>query len=112
MVTMAQQGRTLKKWVDRAVSDELERDVALDGLRVDLKSLRSGEHCAHAIIELLADPRLKGLKDRHGRNMRALAVAALVRMGYPWALRVSPEDLELLRLEQRAADAPMLRWVN
>jgi hypothetical protein len=112
MVTIAQQGRTLKKWVDRAVGDELEREVALDGLRVDLKSLRSGEHCAHAIIELLADKRLARLKDRHGRNMRALAVAALVRMGYPWALKVSPEDLELLRLEQRAADAPTLRWVN
>lgn len=112
MMTQAQEGRTLKRWVDRAVGDELERDVALDALRTDLKSLRSGEHCAHAIHELLADPRLVTLRDRHGRNMRALAVAALVRMGYPWALRVSPEDLELLRVEQQSARAAMLRGVN
>ncbi|MBL8954192.1 MAG: hypothetical protein JNK82_25670 [Myxococcaceae bacterium] len=94
------------------MADDLERDEMLDGLRVDLKSLRSGEHCAHAVFELLADPRLIDLKDRHGRNMRALAVAALVRMGYPWALRVAPEDLELLRLEQHSARASMLKWVN
>jgi hypothetical protein len=112
MVTQSPQGRTLKRWVDRAVADELERDDMLDGLRVDLKSLRSGEHCAHAIIELLADPRHIALRDRHGRNIRALAVAALMRMGYPWALRVSPEDLELLRSEQQSAKASMLRWVN
>jgi len=112
MVTQSPQGRTLKRWVDRAVADELERDDVLDALRVDLKSLRSGEHCAHAIFELLSDPRLVELRDRHGRNMRALAVAALVRMGYPWALRVSPEDLELLRVEQESSRAAMLRWVN
>src|SRR4051794_15113502 len=105
-------GRTLRRWVDRAMADEEDRDDALDSLRVDLKSLRSGEHCAHAVNELLADPRLSELQDRHGRNMRALAIAALVRMGYPWALRVSPEDLELLRIEQQRSNAEMLRWVN
>ncbi len=112
MVTQSLQGRTLKRWVDRATADELERDEMLDGLRVDLKSLRGGEHCAHAVFELLADPRLVELRDRHGRNMRALAVAALVRMGYPWALRVAPEDLALLRGEQESARASMLKWVN
>lgn len=112
LVTQSPQGRTLRRWVDLALADEAERDDALDALRVDLKSLRSGEHCAHAIHELLADPRLIHLRDRHGRNMRALAVAALVRMGYPWALRVSPEDLELLRVEQTSAKAKMLRFVN
>ena len=109
MVTLAQHGRTLRRWVDRAVADELDRDDALDALRVDLKSMRSGEHCAHAVHELLAEPRLSELRDRHGRNMRALAVAALVRMGYPWALRVSPEDLELLRIEQQSSRASFLR---
>ncbi|MBK7857052.1 MAG: hypothetical protein IPJ65_00250 [Archangiaceae bacterium] len=102
----------MRKWVDRALADEVERDDALDALRTDLKSLRSGEHCAHEIHELLADRRLDALRDRHGRNMRALAVAALVRMGYPWALRVAPEDLELLRVEQSSAKASMLRGVN
>jgi hypothetical protein len=94
------------------MADELDRDDMLDALRVDLKSLHAGEHCAHAIFELLADPRLASLRDRHGRNVRALVVAALVRMGYPWALKVAPEDLELLRLEQQSARASMLRWVN
>jgi hypothetical protein len=79
---------------------------------VDLKSLRAGEHCAHAVHQLLADPRLEGLRDRHGRSMRALAVAALVRMGYPFALRVAPEDLDLLRIEQQSAQARVLKWVN
>src|SRR5207302_2697236 len=52
------------------------------------------------------------LQDRHGRSVRALAVAALMRMGYPWALCVDERDLELLRDAQRSAEAPVLRWMN
>src|SRR5262245_31382618 len=112
MVTQPTHGRTLRRWIDHAMADDFERDDALDALRIDLKSLRSTENGAHAVHELLSDERLAGLRDRHGRNMRALAIAALLRMGYPWALRVSPEDLELLRVEQQSARASMLRGVN
>jgi hypothetical protein len=104
--------RPLRSWLDRAEADPVLREDLIDGLRIDLKSLRGNEASAAQVIELLGDRRLADLRDRHGRSVRALAVAALVRMGYPWALQVDQRDLELLREEQRSAEAPVLRWMN
>jgi hypothetical protein len=100
--------RSLMRWLDLAQDDP----AALEGLAKDLLALPPCDASAHAVCELLEDTRLGWLRDEGGRNLRALAVAALLRMGYPWALRVTPEDLELMREEQRAAHAPVLRWMN
>jgi hypothetical protein len=100
--------RSLMRWLELAQDDP----DALEGLAKDLIALPPCDCSAYALSELLNDERLAWLRDQNGRNLRALAVAALVRLGYPWALRVAPEDLELMRSEQRAASAPVLRWMN
>src|SRR5262249_46778457 len=95
-------------WLEQAETDPR----AVDVLAAELRRLRASEGSARALTELLGDRRLAWLRDTDGRNLRALAVAALVRMGYPHALGVSPEDLALMRSEERAAEAPVLRWMN
>jgi hypothetical protein len=100
--------RSLTRWIELAQDDP----AALEGLAKDLRALPPCEASAHALNELLDDTRLGWLRDEGGRSLRALAVAALLRLGYPWALKVTPEDLELMRSEQRAAHAPVLRWMN
>jgi hypothetical protein len=39
--------------------------------------------------------------DSRGRTCRAAAVEALLSLGYPWALHVTPEDLEHYRAQSR-----------
>jgi hypothetical protein len=57
----------------------------------------SGRQVADLLHELLESGRLAGLEDAEGRTCRAAATEALLRLGYPFALEVRPEDLEHLR---------------
>jgi hypothetical protein len=107
-VTVMKRARALTRWLELAQDDP----AALDGLAKDLGALPACDASASAIADLLDDRRVAWMRDSAGRNLRALAVAALMRMGYPWALGVEPQDLSLLRCEQRASDAPVLRWMN
>jgi hypothetical protein len=100
--------RRLTRWLELSETDP----HALDGLSKDLRALSPDEESAQNLCDLLKDRRLEWLRDAQGRNLRALAVAALLRLGYPWALVVTPEDLSLMRSEERAATAPVLRWMN
>ncbi len=59
-----------------------------------------GRPVADALLGLLEGGRLEGLVDSTGRSARATAAEALVGMGYPYALELSPEDLEHLRQHQ------------
>jgi hypothetical protein len=107
-VTETTRARSLGRWLER-----VDRDPeAADGLAKDILRLPACDQSARAVAELLEDPRLDWVRDRGGRSLRALAVAALMRMGYPWALRVEPEDLALMRNEEKASNAPVLRWMN
>ena len=44
--------------------------------------------------------------DARGRTCRAAAVEALLALGYPWALHVTPEDLEHYRAQSRPGASP------
>ncbi|NMO19488.1 hypothetical protein [Pyxidicoccus fallax] len=61
---------------------------------------------ADTFHRLLETGKLEGLVDTRGRTCRAVAVEALLSLGYPYALEVRPEDLEHLRTHGRARAAP------
>ncbi len=74
----------------------------VDTLNRELASLPrdGGRPVADALLRLLEGGRLEGLVDTAGRSARATAAMALVGMGYPYALELSPEDLDHLRQAQ------------
>ncbi|MBX7101271.1 MAG: hypothetical protein K1X89_26375 [Myxococcaceae bacterium] len=71
----------------------------------------AGSPAAHAaaLVALLDGPALEGLDDG-GVPLRVAAVRALLSLGYPHALQVAPEDLELLRLHDLPAPRSLFRF--
>lgn len=61
---------------------------------------------ARALIEGLEQRRFDGLVDGQGRTLRQLAIEALLRLGYPWALQVNPTDLDWYRSHAREKKPP------
>jgi hypothetical protein len=56
---------------------------------------------ADVFHRLLETGKLEGLVDTRGRTCRAVAVEALLSLGFPYALEVRPEDLDHLRASGR-----------
>ena len=52
---------------------------------------------AALLLEMLDDEALHGLEDERRVPCRAVAVEALLTIGYPWALQLEPEDVQFLR---------------
>jgi hypothetical protein len=52
---------------------------------------------AALVLEMLDDEALHGLVDEREVACRAVAVEALLTIGYPWALQLEPVDVEFLR---------------
>ncbi len=52
---------------------------------------------AALLLEMLDDEALHGLEDEDRVPCRAVAVEALLAIGYPWALQLEPEDVQFLR---------------
>jgi hypothetical protein len=52
---------------------------------------------AALLLEMLDDEALHGLEDEQHVPCRAVAVEALLTIGYPWALQLEPEDVQFLR---------------
>jgi len=65
---------------------------------------------ADFLLRFLEAGALSGLADSEGRSCRGRAVEALLAMGYPYALEISPEDLEHLRNESGAQGGQMDGW--
>ncbi len=65
----------------------------------------SGRQMADYLLAQLEAGHLAGLVDSHGRSLRARAVEAVLALGYPFALEVSPEDLEHLRRDSTSGAA-------
>ena len=61
------------------------------------------EPAARWLLEALERSTWVGFADARGRTCRAAAVEALLALGYPWALHVTPEDLEHYRAQSRRA---------
>lgn len=83
----------------RRVSDEERPEVArkLNAQLEVLGSAGGGRPEADVLHRLLESGKLEGLVDGQGRSCRAVAVEALLGLGFPYALEVRPEDLEHLR---------------
>ncbi|MEW5738877.1 MAG: hypothetical protein AB1938_08110 [Myxococcota bacterium] len=66
-----------------------------------LQTAPSTEDNGKELLQLLDADAFAGLSDAEGRPLKLEALLALLRMGYPWALSVKPEDLAWLREQQR-----------
>jgi hypothetical protein len=66
-----------------------------------LRSAPPTEENGKELMALLDADAFAGLTDEDGRPLKMEALLALLRMGYPWALQVKPEDLAWLREQQR-----------
>ncbi len=92
------------------------RDVA-EALNQALGELKPGldQREARALLVLLDEKELDDTVDTHGQQVREVAVQALLRVGYPWALQIDPEDLSWFREgarrgQSRLAGPPQVRW--
>ncbi|MFY1824709.1 hypothetical protein ACN47A_02225 [Myxococcus fulvus] len=87
--------------VEQAVAaSDAERPEAAARLNEVLAQLAQGggeRQVADTLHRLLDSGRLEGLVDARGRSCRAVAVEALLSLGFPYALEVQPEDLKHLR---------------
>ncbi len=79
----------------RALAAELAE--VLDGVRRGPEA----ERVAQVVLSMLGDRVFDGLATPAGRPLRAVAVDVLLRLGYPFALEVEPDDLQFLRETQR-----------
>ncbi|MCE9669447.1 hypothetical protein LY474_16675 [Myxococcus stipitatus] len=79
---------------------EAERPEAATQLNEALARMAEGgggREVADTLQRLLASGQLTGLVDAQGRSCRAVAVEALLSLGFPYALEVDPDDLKHLR---------------
>jgi len=61
---------------------------------------------ADLLLRWLDQGALKDLQDAEGLTARAVATAAVLSMGYPYALEISPDDLDHLRARSAAIRGP------
>ncbi|QSQ18315.1 hypothetical protein JY572_19340 [Myxococcus landrumensis] len=78
-------------------AERAEAAARLNEVLVELASGGGERQVADTLHRLLAGGKLEGLVDAEGRSCRAVAVEALLSLGFPYALEVEPEDLHHLR---------------
>ena len=63
------------------------------------------------LLEFLDDEALHGMVAPNGVECRAAAVEAVLRVGYPWALQLEPDDMEFFRTQRPAFElrAPVVK---
>jgi hypothetical protein len=87
-----------------------DRPALVTRLGQALAALPRSDAGARLLLQALASGRLAELVDTEGRLAAGEAVRALLRLGYPWALELEPEDLAAFRAEERRR-APARPWV-
>lgn len=98
-----------------SAEDVSERRAAATQLSVKLQALALRHPTAqtHGLLNQLLDGNtLDDHLDARGVSCRAAVVAAQVSLGYPWALEVAPEDLELLRESASGRRGGISRWAT
>jgi hypothetical protein len=88
-----------------AGADADHRPVAAQALNERLQRVKQGDGAAvaKAVLRALEDPALRGAEGVTGPSCRSEAVGALLRLGYPYALQVRPEDLLYHRQQSGAS---------
>lgn len=74
---------------------------ALHALQVLLGELAPTEENGKVLLRLLDEGAFHELRGDDGTPTRELAVAALLRLGYPWALQIHPDELAWYRALER-----------
>jgi len=91
-----------ERWARRA-----DLTNSITALLEELPSQPSPQDAIPTLRRLLDDGLLDGLEDGSGQSATVAATRALVALGYPYALEVSPEQLAALKhWESRVAPAP------
>lgn len=95
------EGISLSELIQRARNAEGEERAWLCTLvnraLVALCGASDKDRQAALLLEMLDDEALHGLEDEQRNPCRAVAVEALLTIGYPWALQLMPEDVQFLR---------------
>lgn len=76
---------------------------SLSQLTKALGVLPASEENARALLALLEADELAAFRAEDGSQTRVLAVEALLRMGWPFALQIHPADLAWYRAQRSAA---------
>lgn len=87
----------LEALVARAREPGADGRAAHAALHAALSTLAPSEAHGRALLKLLDDGAFNDLVADDGSLTRELAVEALLRLGYPWALRVHPDELAWYR---------------
>jgi hypothetical protein len=99
----------LERWVHRAAAaPESERVRLARRIAVRLRRLpreSPPDVAARWLLRALEGSVWLDWADSRGWTCRAEAVEALLALGYPWALHVTPEDLEHYRAQRRVPGA-------
>ncbi len=95
----------LVKAVREAATDAERRDFCGQINKVLEAMQQPNETQARSLVGWLDEEAFHGLVDGESMPCRAVAVGALLRMGYPYALEVDPDDLEFFRLHQSSGVA-------
>ncbi len=82
--------------VARSTPGQVGRD-ALASLQDALLALTPTEENAKALLKLLDEGAFNELRADDGSPTRELAVETLLRLGYPWALQIHPDELAWYR---------------
>lgn len=72
-------------------------ELAVQTVNQALRTLLPTEANGEALLRMLDEGALADLRAADGTSARMLGVEALLRLGYPWAVRIHPEELEWYR---------------
>jgi len=100
---------TLSLLVARVRSPEAGRaevDALLRGLDQPPRPGEDAEERAEQLQRILDDPFLRSLTGTDGRRVHAVAAQALVALGPPYSLELTPEHLAAMRPARRGASRP------
>ena len=87
---------------DARASPGSRGSAATTALHAALTLLPPLEANGAALLQLLDDGAFHELRADDGSSTRMLAVQTLLRLGYPWALQVHPDELAWFRRTQAA----------
>lgn len=88
--------------VGRTTPGKEGRD-AITSLHAALSTLTPTEQNGELLLRLLDDGAFNDLRGDDGSSTRELAIESLLRLGYPWALRIHPDELAWYRRSQVAS---------
>lgn len=99
----------LNTWLNLPPAElELHAASFMQALETTVIPVEERASVAGALLDLLESERF-GSSTLEGRSLRGVAVETVLRIGYPWALQLDPDDLTAAREEVRRL-RPLVSW--